>query len=329
MRLIGLAVVLALSLFAAPLAAEGQNKAGKVSRIGFLFYGAPGPSAEVDAFRQGLRELGYIEGQNVTIDYRFASGQVERLPELATELARLKVDVIVTPNTPAAMAAKQATSTIPIVFAVVADPVGAGLMANFARPGGNITGLSSISVQLGGKRLELLKEVAPKASRLAVLYNPSDRSNVLMLKELQESAPALGLTVHSLEVRAPGEFEGAFAAMTRERAHALFVAAGVLTLEQRNRKALVDLATKSRIPAMWGHRQFVEAGGLMSYAVNFYDQLRRAAIYVDKILKGAKPGDLPVEQPTRYELVINLTAAKALGLRIPQSLLGRADQVIE
>ena len=329
MRLIGLEVVLALSLFAAPLAAEGQNKAGKVSRIGFLFYGAPGPSAEVDAFRQGLRELGYIEGQNVTIDYRFASGQVERLPELATELARLKVDVIVTPNTPAAMAAKQATSTIPIVFAVVADPVGAGLMANFARPGGNITGLSSISVQLGGKRLELLKEVAPKASRLAVLYNPSDRSNVLMLKELQESAPALGLTVHSLEVRAPGEFEGAFAAMTRERAHALFVAAGVLTLEQRNRKALVDLATKSRIPAMWGHRQFVEAGGLMSYAVNFYDQLRRAAIYVDKILKGAKPGDLPVEQPTRYELVINLTAAKALGLRIPQSLLGRADQVIE
>jgi putative ABC transport system substrate-binding protein len=329
MRLIGLAVVLALSLFAAPLAAEGQNKAGKVSRIGFLFYGAPGPSAEVDAFRQGLRELGYIEGQNVTIDYRFANGQVERLPELATELARLKVDVIVTPNTPAAMAAKQATSTIPIVFAVVADPVGAGLMANFARPGGNITGLSSISVQLGGKRLELLKEVAPKASRLAVLYNPSDRSNVLVLKELQESAPALGLIVHSLEVRAPGEFEGAFAAMTRERAHALFVAAGVLTLEQRNRKALVDLATKSRIPAMWGHRQFVDAGGLMSYAVNFYDQLRRAAIYVDKILKGAKPGDLPVEQPTRYELVVNLTAAKALGLRIPQSLLGRADQVIE
>jgi len=329
MRLIGLAVVLALSLFAAPLAAEGQNKAGKVSRIGFLFYGAPGPSAEVDAFRQGLRELGYIEGQNVTIDYRFASGQVERLPELATELARLKVDVIVTPGTPAAMAAKQATSTIPIVFAVVADAVGAGLIANFARPGGNITGLTSISAELGGKRLELLKEVAPKASRLAVLYNPSDRSNVLVLKELQESAPALGLTVHPLEVRAPGEFEGAFAAMTRERAHALFVVPGVLTLEQRNRKALVDLATKSRIPAMWGHRQFVDAGGLMSYAVNFYDQLRRAAIYVDKILKGAKPGDLPVEQPTRYELVINLTAAKALGLRIPQSLLGRADQVIE
>jgi ABC-type uncharacterized transport system substrate-binding protein len=313
--------------FAAPLAAAAQQ--GKVYRIGFLFYGSPGPSAEVDAFRQGLRELGYIEGQNVTIEYRFASGQVGRLPELATELARLKVDVIVTPGTPQSLAAKQATSTIPIVFTVVADPVGAGLMGNFARPGGNITGLSSISAQLGGKRLEFLKEVVPKASRLAVLYNPSDRANVLVLRELQESALALGLTAHPLEVRGPGEFEGAFAAMTRERTHALFVAAGVLTLEHRNRKALVDLVTKSRIPAMWGHRQFVEAGGLMSYAVNFYDQLRRAAIYVDKILKGAKPGDLPVEQPTRYELVINLTAAKALGITIPTSLLARADQVIE
>jgi putative ABC transport system substrate-binding protein len=281
MPLIGLAVILTLSLFAAPFAAEGQNKAGKVYRIGFLFYGAPGPSVEVDAFRQGLRELGYIEGQNVTIEYRFASGQIGRLPELATELARLKVDVIVTPTTPASLAAKQATSTIPIVFAVVADAVGAGLIANFARPGGNITGLTSISAELGGKRLELLKEVVPKASRLAVLYNPSDRSNVLMLKELQESAPALGLTVHPLEVRGPGEFEGVFAALTKERAHALFGAAGVLTLEQRNRKILVDLATKSRIPTMWGHRQFVEAGGLMSYAVNYYDQLRRAAIYVD------------------------------------------------
>jgi putative ABC transport system substrate-binding protein len=328
MRLIGLAVILTVGLSLAPLAAQGQS-AGKVPRIGFLFYGAPELSAEVDAFRQGLRELGYIEGQNITIEYRFASGQVGRLPELATELARLKVDVIVTPSTPASLAAKQATSTIPIVFAVVGDPVGAGLVANFARPGGNITGLSSISVQLGGKRLELLKEVAPKATRLAVLYNPADRSNELMLKEFQESAPVLGLTVHALGVRTPAEFEGAFAAITRDRDHALFVGAGVLTLEHRNRKALVDLATKSRIPAMWGHRQFVDAGGLMSYAVNFYDQLRRAAFYVDKILKGARPGDLPVEQPTKYELVINLTAAKALGLTIPQSLLLRADQVIE
>jgi putative ABC transport system substrate-binding protein len=324
MQLFGLVVILALSLNLAPLAAEAQP-AGKVSRIGFLFFGAPGPSAEVDAFRQGLRELGYIEGQNATIEYRFAGGQVERMPELASELARLKVDVIVTSNTPSAMAAKAATSTIPIVFAVVADPVGAGLITNFARPGGNITGLSSIGRELGGKRLELLKEVAPKASRLAVLYNPSDRSNQLILKELQEAAPALRLSVHPLGVRAPNEF----AAMTRERDHALFVAPGVLTLELRNRRALVDLANKSRIPAMWGHRQFVDAGGLMSYAVNFYDQVRQAAIYVDKILKGAKPGDLPVEQPTKYELIINLTAAKALGLTIPQSLLVRADEVIQ
>jgi ABC-type uncharacterized transport system substrate-binding protein len=328
MRLIGLVVVLALGLTVMSVAAEAQQ-AGKVWRIGFLFFGAPGPSAEVDAFRQGLRDLGYIEGQNATIEYRFAGGQVERLPELASELARLKVDVSVASNTPSAMAAKAATSTIPIVFAVVADAVGAGLISNFARPGGNITGLTSISSELSGKRLELLKEVAPNASRLAVLYNPSDRSNVLMLKQLQESARVLGLTVHPLEVRAPGDFGGAFAAMSRERDSVLFVAAGVLTLEHRNRKALVDRATKSRIPAMWGHRQFVEAGGLISYAVNFYDQLRRAAIYVDKILKGAKPGDLPVEQPTRYELVINLTAAKTLGLSIPQSLLLRADEVIQ
>jgi len=324
----GFITIVGGSVLAAPLAVEAQP-AAKISRIGFLFFGAPGPSAEVDAFRQGLRELGYIEGQNATIEYRFAGGQVERLPELASDLARLKVDVIVASNTPSAIAAKAATSTIPIVFAVVADAVGAGLISNFARPGGNITGLTSISSELSGKRLELLKEMVANASRLAVLYNPSDRSNVLMLKELQESARLLGLIVHPLEVRAPGDFGGAFAAMSRERDSVLFVAAGVLTLEHRNRKALVDLATKTRLPAMWGHRQFVEAGGLMSYAVNFYDQLRRAAIYVDKILKGAKPGDLPVEQPTRYELVINLKTAKALGLAIPQTLLQRADEVIQ
>jgi len=317
---------LTLGTLALPLAAEAQP-AGKIPRIGFLHYGSPGSSPEVDAFRQGLRELGYIDGQNIAIEYRFASGRVEQLPELAAELVRLKVDVIVTPTTPASLAAKQATSTIPIVFAAVADPVGAGLIASFARPGGNITGVASISAELGGKRLELLKQVAPKASRVAVLYNPGDRANVLMLKDMQESAPALRLTLQPLEVRGPGEFEGAFVAMTRKRAQALFGTAGVLTFEHR--KALVDLAAKNRIPAMWGHRQFVDAGGLMSYAVNWYDQLRRAATYVDKILKGAKPGDLPVEQPTKFELLINLKAAKAIGLTIPQSLLQRADEVIQ
>jgi putative ABC transport system substrate-binding protein len=317
---------LTLGMLGLPVAAEAQQ-AGKVPRIGFLFYGSPGPSPELDAFRQGLRELGYIEGQNITIEYRFAGGRVGQLPELAAELVRLKLDVIVTPGTPASVAAKQATSTIPIVFAGVADAVGAGLVADFARPRGNITGLTGISAELGGKRLELLKEVAPKASRVAVLFNPADRSNVLVLKELQESAPALRLTLQPLGVRGPGEFEGAFVAMSRKRAHALFGAAGILTTEHR--KAVVDLAAKSRIPAMWGERQFVEAGGLMSYAVNFYDQVRRAATYVDKILKGAKPGDLPVEQPTKFELVINLKTAKALGLTIPQSLLLRADEVIQ
>jgi len=317
---------LAGGLLAAPLAAEAQP-AGKVPRIGFLFSGASGPAREVDTFRQGLRDLGYVEGQNIAIEYRFAGGQVERLPELAAELVRLKLDVIVAPYTPPALAAKRATSTIPIVFAVVADAVGAGLIANFARPGRNITGLTSSSAELGGKRLELLKQVVPKASRVAVLYNPADRSNVLVLKQLQESAPTLALTLQPLEVREPREFEGAFLAMTRERAHAMFGTPGVLTFEHR--KVLVDLAAKRRIPAMWGHRQFVDAGGLMSYAVNVYDQIRQTAVYVDKILKGAKPADLPVEQPTTFELVINLKTAKALGLTIPPSLLQRADQVIE
>ena len=327
---LGLALVgFALALFVGgvSLAADAQP-AGKVPlpRIGILFFGSPGPSPELDAFRRGLRERLYIEGQNITIEYRFASGRIGQLPELAAELVRLKLDVIVTPGTPASVAAKQATSAIPIVFAGVADAVGAGLVANFARPGGNITGLTGISAELGGKRLELLKEVAPKASRVAVLYNPADRSNVLVLKELQKSAPTRGLTLQPLEVRGPGEFEGAFVAMSRKRADALFGAAGALTTEHR--KALVDLAAERRIPAIWGERQFVEAGGLMSYAVNFYDQVRLAATYVDKILKGAKPGDLPVEQPTRFELVINLKTAKALGLTIPQSMLVRANEVI-
>jgi ABC-type uncharacterized transport system substrate-binding protein len=309
-----------------PLAARAQQPA-KVPRIGFLFYGSHGPSPEIDAFRQGLRELGYIEGQNIAVEYRFASGRVGHLPELAAELVRLKLDVIVTPTTPASVAAKQATNTIPIVIAGIADAVGAGLITNLARPDGNVTGLTSISAELGGKRLELLKGVVPKASRVAVLHDPADRSNVLVLKQLQEAAPALGLTLQPLEVQEPGEFEGAFIAMTRERADALFGAAGVLTYEHR--KTVVGLAAKSRIPTLWGHRQFVDVGGLMSYAVNFYDQCRRAATYVDQILKGSKPADLPVEQPTKFEFILNLKTAKALGLEIPPTLLALADEVIE
>jgi ABC-type uncharacterized transport system substrate-binding protein len=309
-----------------PLAAHAQP-AGKVPRVGFLLSLSPGPSREADAFQRGLRELGYIEGQNIAIDYRYAGGQVERLPELAAELARLNPDVIVAPYTPPALAAKRATSMIPIVFAGVADAVGAGLIANLGRPGGNITGLTSIAAELGGKRLELLKQVISKASRVAVLYNPADQSNVLVLNQLQESAPNLGLTLQPFAIREPGDFEGAFSAMARERFPAMFGVPGVLT--EKHKEVLVGLAAKSRLPTMWGLRQFVDAGGLMSYAVNFYDQIRQTAVYVDKILKGAKPGDLPVEQPTKFEFVINLKTAKALGLAIPPSVLARADQVIE
>jgi len=317
---------LSLAVLAAPIVVEAQQPR-EMARVGFLFYGSTGPSPEVDAFRRGLNELGYVEGQNIVIEYRFASGRAERLPALAAELARLRPSAIVAPGTPASMAAKEATDAIPIVFAGVADAVGAGLIANLARPTTNITGLTSISSQLGGKRLELLKTVVPKASRVAVLYNPADPANVLALKNLQESAAALGVALQRVEARRPGDFEGAFVAMKRERAHALFGAAGLLTTGHR--KAVVDLAARTRIPAMWGERQFVEVGGLMSYAADFYDQIRRSAAYVDKILKGAKPADLPVEQPTKYELVINLKTAKVLGLTIPPSLLVRADQILE
>jgi len=313
-------------LLTSPVVAHAQP-ARKVPRVGYLFYGSPGPSREIDAFQQGLRELGYIEGQSIVVEYRFASGQVERYPALAAELVRMKVDVIVAAATPQALAAKQATSSIPIVFVLVADAVGAELITNLARPGGNITGLTSSSAELGGKRLELLKEMVPKASRVAVLYNPTDSSNVLILNQLRESVPSLGLVLQPLEVREAREFQGTFVAMTRQRADAMFGTPGALTFEHR--KVLVDLAAKHRIPAMWGHRSFVDAGGLMSYAVNLYDQNRQAAVFVDKILKGANPRDLPVEQPTKFELVINLPRAKWLGLTIPPSLLVRADQVIE
>lgn len=310
----------------APLLARAQP-AGRAPGVGFLFYGSPGPSPTIDAFRRGLRDHGYVEGQNVSVEYRFAGGRVAQLPQLAAELVRLKPDVIVTPGTPASLAAKQATRVIPIVFAGVADAVGAGLVANLARPEGNVTGLASLNAELGGKRLEILKQVAPKASRVAVLYNPADRANVLVLKGLQSSAPALGLTLQPFEVRDPREFEGAFAAMSRKGAQALFGATGVLTTEHR--RTVVELAVKNRLPTMWGDREFVDVGGLMSYAGSFHGQVRDAATYVDKILKGAKPGDLPVQQSSIFELVINLRTAKAMGFTIPPALLSQATEVIQ
>jgi len=267
-----------------------------------------------------------VEGQNFAIEERWAEGRAERLPDLAADLVRLKVDVIVTGSTPGARAAKQATTKIPIIAVVVGDPVGTGLVASLARPGGNLTGLSDITVDLSAKRLELLKEVAPTASRVAVLWNPTHPTNPLQLRETQVAAQALGLTLQPVVVGSSDELERAFAAMMRERASALLVLAETLTLLHRRR--LADLAAKNRLPAMYPFREQAEAGGLMSYGPSIPDMYRRAAVYVDKILKGAKPADLPVEQPTRFELVINLKTAKALRLTIPPSVLIRAEEVI-
>ncbi len=321
------AATLALCVFAAPLAAKAQAPA-KVPRIGFLWARSPtdNPYA-LEAFRQGLRELGYVEGQTIAIEYRFAEGRPERLPGLAADLVRLKVDVIVTGPSPAPEAAKQATSTIPLVLAVTSDPVAQGLVASLARPGGNITGLASIGGEIVGKQLELLKEIAPKVSRVAVLQNPSDDSHPPVLRQAEGAARALGVQLQILEARSPAEIDAAFAAMRRQRAGGVLVLRDGLFLVQRTQIAI--LAAKNRLPAVYGLREHAEAGGLMAYGASLSHMYRRAAIYVDKILKGAKPADLPVEQPTTFEFVINLMTAKALGLTIPQSVLMRADELIQ
>jgi putative ABC transport system substrate-binding protein len=319
-------------LLAAPLAAEAQQ-AGKVWRIGMLWFGSSLEDLPVrvrfDAFQQGLREQGYIEGRNVAFEHRYARGKYELFPDLAAELVRLKVDIIVTPgNTPATLAAKQATSTIPIVFMSAADPVGLGFVASLARPGGNITGGSSlVGPGLVGKRLELLKEAVPKLSRVAVLTNPTNPDIRVFIGEAEVAARSLKVQPHIVEARGPAEFEGAFAAMTKAGASAILVLND--TIFVFNGRQLADLAAKNRLPAMYGLREHVEAGGLMAYAASLAELSRRAATYVDKILKGTKPADLPVEQPTKFELVINMKTAKALGLTIPPSLLGRADEVIQ
>ncbi len=326
-RRVGLVVALALGILSAPLSSAAQQ-GGKVPRIGFLGGASPSAAANlVDGFRQGLRDLGYVEGQNIAIEYRFAEGRLERLPDLAADLVRLRVDVIFAPNAAAALAAKNATTTIPIVMALPGDPVGLGLVASLGRPGGNITGMSNVAVELGPKQLQLLKQAVPRVSRVAVLWNPANRSHGLSVREAEVAARSLGVQVQSLEARGPDDFDNAFAAITRERAGALLVLGDALFLQHRTR--IVGLVAKSRLPAMYGMREFVDAGGLMSYAANFADLFRRAATHVDKILKGAKPADLPVEQPTKFELVINLKAAKSLGISIPQSVLIRADQVIQ
>ncbi len=319
--------ILALGALAAPLAADAQPPP-KVPRIGILWASPISANAHLrEAFRQGLRELGYVEGRNVALELRYAEGKLDRLPDLAAELVRLKVDVIVAANTPTALAAKQATRTIPIVMALSGDPVESGLVASLARPGGNVTGLSLMAPELGGKRLQLLKEVVPRASRVAVLSNPNNPFTGLMVRETEAAARVLGVQLQAREIRAPEDIDRAFQAAIRGRASALIVVDDGLVFTHRAR--IAALAAKSRLPAIYPFRESVEAGGLMSYATNFADSYRRAATYVDKILKGAKPADLPVEQPTRFELVINVKTANALGLTFPQSVLIRADQVIQ
>ena len=315
-------------LLAAPLDAEAQQ-AAKVARIGFLSVDLAGNPRGTEAFRQGLRDLGYVEGTNVVIEYRDAERKLERLPLLATELAASKVDVIVAPNTPAALAAKQATTTLPVIFIGAGDPVTSGLVASLARPGGNVTGLSVLSTELVGKWLELLKQAVPGVSRVAALWHPGamdERTDRDMQKEAEIAAQALGVRLLFVEARGPADFDRAFSDMTRARAGALTVRPAPMFISERRR--LVDLAAQNRLPAVYAWREFVDAGGLMAYGPNLPDLYRRAATYVDKILKGAKPADLPVEQPTKFELVINLKTAKALGLTIPPSVLARADEVI-
>ena len=316
-----------------PVPAETQQTA-KVARIGWLSPIAQGADAGPhlrEAFLEGLRDLGYVEGRNLVIEVRSAEGKDERYAALATELAVLKVDVIVTTGgTPAALAAKQATRTLPIVFIGVGDPVTSGLVTSLARPGGNATGLFNLSTELVGKRLEQLKQAVPGVNRVAVLWQPGathERTEKETLKNAGVAARELGMRLQFVEARGPADFERAFSEMTRSRAGALTVLTTAMFFRERRR--LVDLAAKNRLPTVFSWREYVDAGGLMSYGANTADLFRRAATYVDKILKGANPGDLPVEQPTKFELVINLKTAKALGRTIPPSVLARADHVLE
>jgi putative tryptophan/tyrosine transport system substrate-binding protein len=300
----------------------------KIPRIGFLIGSSPSTiSARIEAFRQGLRELGYVDRKNIVIEWRSADGQSDRLPALAAELVRFKVDVIVTTGPTGTRATKAATSTIPIVMTNDTDPVATGVVASLARPGGNITGLSTLSPELGGKRLEILREVVPKLSRVAVLGTSTSPGHTAMLKEVELAAAALKVTFQYLDILESKDIETAFRAAAKGQAEAVLVSgSGVLNSQ---RKQLIELAAKSRLPAIYNLQVYVEDGGLMTYGVSITDLARRAATYVDKILKGAKPADLPVEQPTKFEFIINLKAAKQIGLTIPPNVLVRADRVIK
>jgi len=327
LRTLGLTVALIFGIFAAPVSSSAQQPA-KFPRIGFLGNSTAALEANlIGPFREGLREFGYVEGRNILIDFRWAEGKYERFPALIGELLAQKVDVIVTAGTPATLAVKKATTSVPLVMVAVGDPVGTGILPSLSRPGGNITGLTSISPELDGKRLELLREVAPNVSHIAVLWNAASPLQVVAERETRAAAQVLGMKVQSLGVRTAEELEDAFAAIVRERPGALLVLADRLFLHHRAR--IMDFAAQHRLPGVHAYRELVEVGGLMSYGPSYAGMHRRAAYFVDRILKGAKPGDLPVERPATFELVVNLKAAKALGLTIPQSVLLRADRVIE
>jgi ABC-type uncharacterized transport system substrate-binding protein len=318
----------AAALLAAPLGADAQQ-AGKVYRVVYLGNSSAVLEADlVDAFRQGLRTLNYVEGQNIVIEYRWAEGRNDRFPALVAEAVRLRADVILTSGTPATLAAKEGTRTIPIVIAAMGDPIGAGVVPSLARPGGNITGSASMSPEIDGKRLELLKELVPGVSRIAVLWNPTNPSNAARIKQIQAAAKTLRLTLEPLMATGDSQdLDKGFGTIVAARVEALVVESDRALLAHRAQ--IVDFAARRRLPAFYPYREYVQAGGLVSYAPSYPAMFRRAAAYVDKILKGAKPADLPVEQPTEFELIINRKTAKALGLTIPQSLLARADQVIE
>jgi putative ABC transport system substrate-binding protein len=308
-----------------PHGARAQQPASP-RRIGVLLVAFSLESKEAQAFRKGLRDVGYAEGRDVVIDWRPANGDYARIPALATDLVQRKVDVIVVDSTPGAQAVKRATSTIPIVMAVIGDPVGSGLVANLAHPGGNVTGFSVLAAELSAKRLQLLKETVPRLTRVAALWNPDTRWHAKAVEELKAVAPSLSIELSFVSVRTPEEIGPAFSAVSRSHAQALYVLDDAQFVVHR--RTLLKLASKARLPDIYGVRHFPDEGGLMSYGANYADHWRRSAGYVDKILKGVKPGDLPVQQSTKFEFVVNLRTAKALGLTIPQSILVRADEVI-
>jgi putative tryptophan/tyrosine transport system substrate-binding protein len=320
-------ILIAVVLLAVAVIAEAQQPA-KVARIGWVTFGsASSQSPGAEPFRREFRALGYVEGKNVAFEYRYAEGKLDRLPAVADELVRLKVDVIITASSASSLAAKNATTTIPIVFHNISDPVATGLVDSLARPGGNITGFTTIATVLAGKRLELLKETIPKLYRVALLWDPQSQGTAQQWQESQLSARELGLQLHSMEVSSAAKFEGAFQEATKARSGALAVTQYPLTVS--NRKQIADLATKHRLPAIYPRGDFVDGGGLMSYGPDQVEPYRRLASMVDKILKGTKPADIPVEQPTKFELVINLKTAKALGLTIPPVVMMRAEKVIK